>query len=65
MFFNPLLIQIYHTRAIITRGLYILYPIFHCGLYYRAAYNAERLSFHDFFFSYNIYTKTEQKTEKT
>ena len=26
----------YRTRAIITRGLYILYPIFHCGLYCRA-----------------------------
>ena len=27
----------YRTRAIITRGLYIFYPIFdfHCGLYYR------------------------------
>ena len=27
---------IYRTRAIITRGLYIFYPIFHCGLYCRA-----------------------------
>ena len=26
----------YRTRAIITRGLYIFYPIFHCGLYCRA-----------------------------
>ena len=26
----------YHTRAIISRGLYIFYPIFHCGLYCRA-----------------------------
>ena len=26
----------YHTRAIITRGLYIFYPIFHCSLYCRA-----------------------------
>ena len=25
----------YRTRAIITRGLYIFYPIFHCGLYCR------------------------------
>ena len=24
---------IYRTRAIITRGLYIFYPIFYCGLY--------------------------------
>ena len=26
----------YRTRAIISRGLYIFYPIFHCGLYCRA-----------------------------
>ena len=26
----------YHTHAIITRGLYTFYPIFMCGLYYRA-----------------------------
>ena len=26
----------YRTRAIITRGLYIFYPNFHCGLYCRA-----------------------------
>ena len=26
----------YRTRAIKTRGLYIFYPIFHCGLYCRA-----------------------------
>ena len=26
----------YRTRAIITRGLYIFYPIFHCSLYCRA-----------------------------
>ena len=26
----------YRTRAIITRSLYIFYPIFHCGLYCRA-----------------------------
>ena len=25
----------YHTRAIISRSLYIFYPIFHCGLYCR------------------------------
>ena len=34
---------IYRTRAIITRGLYFFYPIFHCGLYLRAVYTAERL----------------------
>ena len=41
----------YRTRTIITCGLYILYPIFHCGLYCRAVYNAEQLIFHDFFSS--------------
>ena len=30
-------------RAIITRGLYLFYLIFHCGLYSRAVYIAERL----------------------
>ena len=35
----------YRTRAIITRGLYFFYPIFHCGLYLRAVYTAERLVF--------------------
>ena len=38
-----LLISIYRTRAIITRGLYLFYPIFHCGLYLREVYTAERL----------------------
>ena len=33
----------YRTRAIITRGLYFFYLIFHCGLYSRAVYIAERL----------------------
>ena len=33
-----------------TRGLYLFYPIFHCGLYCRVAYNAEWLSFHESFF---------------
>ena len=28
--------NIYHTRAIISHGLYIFYPTFHCGLYCRA-----------------------------
>ena len=36
------LTAIYRTRAIITRGLYFFYPIFHCGLYFRAVYTAER-----------------------
>ena len=40
----------YSMRAIISRGLYIFYPIFHCGLYCRAVYNAERSIFHDSFF---------------
>ena len=30
--------------------LYIYYPIFHCSLYCRAVYDAERLIFHDSFF---------------
>ena len=29
------LCSMYRTRAIITRGLYFFYPIFHCGLYCR------------------------------
>ena len=33
----------YRTRAIITRGLYLFYLIFHCGLYSREVYIAERL----------------------
>ena len=41
----------YCTCAIITRGLYIFYSIFQCGLYCRAVYNAERLIFHDSFFA--------------
>ena len=39
----------YGTRDIISHGLHIFYPIFHCGLYCRAVYNAERLIFHDSF----------------
>ena len=35
----------YCTHAIISRGLYFFKPIFHCGLYFRAAYTAERLIF--------------------
>ena len=33
----------YRTGAIIIRGLYFFYPIFHCGLYCRAVYIAARL----------------------
>ena len=40
----------YRTRAIITRGLYLFYPIFHCGLYFRAGYIAERFELHRNFF---------------
>ena len=40
----------YRTRAITTRGLYLFYPIFHCGLYLRAVYTAERLVFTWIFF---------------
>ena len=35
----------YRTRAIITRGLYLFHPIFHCGLYLREVYIVERLVF--------------------
>ena len=35
--------HVYRTRAIITRGLYLFYLIFHCGLYSREVYIAERL----------------------
>ena len=41
--------RIHLPYAIITRG----YPIFHSGLYCRAVYNAERLTFH--IFSANLY----------
>ena len=41
---------IYCTGTIISRGLYNLYPIFHCGLYCRAVYIAERLVLPWFFF---------------
>ena len=34
---------IYRTRAIITRGLYILYLLFHCGLYSREVSVTTRL----------------------
>ena len=40
----------YRTRAIITRGLYLFYPIFHCGLYCRAVYIAARLVYSGIFF---------------
>ena len=40
----------YRTRAIITRGLYLFNLIFHCGLYCRAVYIAERLVFSSIFF---------------
>ena len=33
----------YRTSAIITRDLYIFYPIFHCGLYCRAVSVADNL----------------------
>ena len=38
----------YRTSAIITRSLYIFYPIFLCGSYCRVVCNAERI-FQDFF----------------
>ena len=33
----------YRTRAIISRGLYIFYPIFHCGLHSKVAYITDSL----------------------
>ena len=33
----------YCTPAITTRGLYIIYPIFHCGLYYRTVSDTDNL----------------------
>ena len=33
---NKFLLFVYRTGAIITRGLYIFYPVFHLGLYCRA-----------------------------
>ena len=36
-------ITTYRTRAIISRGLYIFYPKFHCGLYSKAAYITDSL----------------------
>ena len=50
----------YRTRAIITRGLYLFYPIFHCGLYLRAVYTAERLVITWFFFSSKVTTKKSE-----
>ena len=35
--------NMYRTSAIISRGLYIFYPIFHCGLYCRAVSIADNL----------------------
>ena len=40
----------YRMRAIITRGLYYFYLIFHCGLYSREVYIAERLVLQGNFF---------------
>merc|ERR1719189_2851947 len=47
----------YCTRAIITRGLYVFYPIFQRGLYCRAVYDEEQLIFHDSFFFMQVATK--------
>ena len=49
----------YRTHAIITRGFYTFYPIFHCGLYCRAVYDAEWLIIHYSFIS----SKLQQKIE--
>ena len=53
---------IYCTRAIISHGLYIFYPIFQFGLYCRAVYNSERLIFCD---SFNLaFLKTPYKSQE-
>ena len=44
-----LMLSLYRKRAIITRGLYIFYPILYYGLYFRAVYYAKRLIFNDSF----------------
>ena len=48
---------IYRTRAIITRGLYLFYLIFHCGLYSREVYIAERFVLQGNFFFKSSTTK--------
>ena len=40
---NQIFTNVYRTGAIITRGLYFFYPIFHCGIHSRVVYTAERL----------------------
>ena len=59
----------FRTRAIISRGLYIFYPIFHRSLYCRGVYNAERLIIHDSFLFILTFIRTasnsKQKIEKT
>ena len=62
---NLLHTSIYRTHAIISRGLYIFYLIFHCGLYLRVVYNAKRLLFHDSFFSSDLYEDTIPKVVET
>ena len=52
--------NIYRTRAIITRDLYLFYPIFHCGLYLRAVCTAERLVITWIFF----HLRSPQKIKK-
>ena len=39
------------------RAPYLFYTIFHCGLYCRVVYTAERLVFYDFFSSNQVATK--------
>ena len=48
----------YSTIATISRGLYIFYPIFHCGLYRRVVYNEEQLICHDSLFATKNRTDT-------
>ena len=55
----------YRICAVITHGLYIFNPIFHCGLYCRAAYNIEQLLFHDSFFFRLTLILRQNKKQKT
>jgi hypothetical protein len=57
-------LYVYRTHAIVTCGLYIFYPVFHCGLYCRAVYTAERLIFHDSFFHLTFMLRTPSKSQQ-
>ena len=62
---NLLHTSIYRTHAIISRGLYIFYLIFHCSLYCRAVYNAKRLLFHDFFLIWPLWGRHPKRSRNS